>query len=69
MFIKHSDSRGIISLLVYVDHIIKTKDDEEEKLRLNRCLAKRVEIKELGNLKQFLVIKVAYSKSRMFISQ
>ena len=31
LFIKHSDSREVITLLVYVDNIIMTGNDELEK--------------------------------------
>ena len=31
LFIKHSDSRGVIALLVYVDNIIVTRNDEKER--------------------------------------
>ena len=31
LFIKHSDSRGVTALLVYVDNIIVTRNDEKER--------------------------------------
>jgi len=56
-------------LLVYVDDIIVTCDDEEEKKLLGQHLAKNFEIKTLRKLKYFLGIEVAHSKTGIFISQ
>ena len=44
-------------VLVYVDGIIVTGDDEEEQQLLGQHLAKEVEIKTLGKLKYFLEIE------------
>ena len=54
---------------MYVDDIIVTWNDEKEKNTLKQCLAKEFEIKDLGNLKYFLGIMVAWSKQDIFISQ
>ncbi|RDY07705.1 hypothetical protein CR513_08152, partial [Mucuna pruriens] len=51
------------------DDMIVTGDDKIEKLTLKEKLASQFEMKELGKLKYFLGIKVAYSKQRIFISQ
>jgi len=69
LFIKHSKSRGVTMLLVYVDDIIVTGDDEEEQKLLSQHLAKNFEIKTLGKLKYFLGIEVAHSKKGIFIPQ
>ena len=69
LFIKHSISRGVTSLIVYVDDIIVTGNDEKKNNTLKRCLAKEFEIKDLGKLKYFLGIEVARSKQGIFISQ
>jgi len=69
LFIKHSKSRGVTVLLVYVDDIIVTGDDEEEQQLLGQHLAKEFEIKTLGKLKYFLGIEVAHSRKGIFISQ
>ena len=69
LFIKHSDSRGVIALLVYVDNIIVTRNDEKERQTLRQCLTKEFEIKELGKLRCFLGIEVAHSKQGILISR
>lgn len=53
---------GVTALLVYLDDIIVTGNDEKEKAALRQYLAKHFEIKELGKLKYFLGIEVAHSK-------
>ena len=69
LFIKHSNSRGVTALLVYVDNIIMIGNDYKESQTLRQCLTKEFEIKELGRLKYFLGIEVAHSKQGIFISQ
>ena len=69
LFIKHSISRVVTTLIVYVDGIIVTRNDEKEKNTLKQCQAKEFEIKGLGKLKYFLGIEVARSKQGIFISQ
>ena len=69
LFIKHSAAGGVTVLLVYVNDIIVTGNDEREKHEVNQRLAKEFEIKELGKLKYFLSIEVAYSTQGIFISQ
>ena len=69
LFIKHSIARGVIVLLVYVDDIIVTRNDEREKHKVKQRLVTEFEIKELGKLKYFLGIEVAYSTQGIFISQ
>ena len=46
-----------------------TGNDEREKYEVKQRLAKEFEIKELGKLKYFLGIEVAYSTQWIFISQ
>ena len=69
LFIKHSTTGGVTALLVYVDDIIVTGNDEREKHDVKQRLAKEFEIKELGKMKYFLSIEVAYSTQGIFISQ
>lgn len=69
LFIKQLVTRGVTTLLVYVDDIILTGDDEVEQRVLSNCLAKEFEIKTLGRLKYFLGIEVAHSRKGIFIFQ
>ena len=69
LFIKHSIARKVAALLVYVDNIIVTENDEREKHELKKKLVEEFEIKELEKLKYFLGIEVAYSIQGIFISQ
>ncbi|RDX76692.1 putative mitochondrial protein, partial [Mucuna pruriens] len=69
LFIEHSPDGKLTLLLVYIDDMIVTGDDEIEKLTLKEKLATQFETKELGKLKYFLGIEVAYSKQGIFISQ
>ena len=68
LFFKHSSGK-VTTLLVYVDDIVVTGSDMEEQQSLKRKLAEEFEIKDLGVLKYFLRIKVAYSKTGIFLSQ
>ena len=68
-FVKHLSKGKITILLVYVDDIIVTLSDEEKKLRLKTQLTQEFKMKEVGKLKYFLKIEVAYSKQGIFISQ
>ena len=61
LFVRHFISRKIVVLLVYVNDIIMIGDDLEGIESLKKCLIKEFEIKELGKLKYFLGIKLAYS--------
>ena len=69
LFIIHSAVGGLTILIVYMDDMIVTGTDEEEKQALKQCLVKEFEIKDLGRLKYFLGIEVAHSKQGIFISQ
>jgi len=68
LFFKHS-SKKVTALLVYVNDIVVTRNDDEEQQILKGKLAKKFEIKDLGVLKYFLGIEVAYSKAGIFLSQ
>ena len=69
LFIHHSTIGGVTVLLVYVDDIVVSGNDEEGMTKLKECLIKEFEIKELGQLKYFLGIEVAHSQEGIFISQ
>jgi len=54
-------------LLVYVDGMIVAEDDEHEKQILKEKFVAHFEMKDLGKLKYFHGIEVAYSKKDIFI--
>ncbi|XP_049936825.1 retrovirus-related Pol polyprotein from transposon RE2 isoform X2 [Nymphaea colorata] len=68
LFIKQRD--GLVSLLlVYVDDMIVTGDDEEEKRKMKERLAAEFDLKDLGKLRYFLGIEIARSETGLVISQ
>ncbi|WKA11799.1 hypothetical protein VitviT2T_029262 [Vitis vinifera] len=69
LFIKRSPGGKITVLIVYVDDIIVTENDEEEISRLKTVLSKEFEIKDLGTLRYFLGMEVARSSKGIFVSQ
>ena len=58
-----SPKKKITTLVIYVDDIIVTKNDVEEMQNPKGKLVKEFKIKDLGNLRYFLVIEVTKSKS------
>ena len=56
-------------MIVYVDDIILTGDDETELAALKKRLAKKFQIKDLGVLKYFLGMEFARSKEGIFVNQ
>ncbi|CAL8085203.1 unnamed protein product [Prunus armeniaca] len=59
----------LIALIIYVDDIIVTGDDQMEMQNLQKYLASEFKMKSLGDLKYFLGIEVARSKHGIFLSQ
>ena len=53
---RHSVSRGVTTLLLYVDDMIVTSNDVGEMNNLKQCLLKEFDNKELRRLKYFLGI-------------
>ncbi|KAI3703311.1 hypothetical protein L1987_73276 [Smallanthus sonchifolius] len=68
LFLKQKDGR-VTCLIIYVDDMIITGDDEEEMKQLKRKLFSKFEMKDLGNLKYFLGIEVLRSNQGIFICQ
>ena len=68
MFIKYKKGK-ITTLIVYMDDMILTGDDLEERKALQQFLASKFEMKDLGQLKYFLEIEVSRSKTRTCLSQ
>ena len=58
----------ITVLIVYVDYIVITGNDENEATKLKAKLAKKFEIKDFGPLRYFLGIKVTSSNNDIIIS-
>ncbi|XP_071681833.1 uncharacterized protein [Lolium perenne] len=63
----HNDK--IDMLVVYVDDIVITGNDDEEIQRLKKTLARIFEVKDLGSLHYFLGIEVAYGAQGIYLSQ
>ncbi|CAL8996542.1 unnamed protein product [Prunus brigantina] len=59
----------LTALIIYVDDMIVTGDDQAEMQNLQKYLASEFEMKSLGDLKYFLGIEVARSKHGIFLSQ
>lgn len=68
LFYKHLGCKLAV-LIVYVDDIVMTGDNEEELQKLKQFLSKQFEIKDLGKLKYFLGMEIARSSKGIAISQ
>uniref|UniRef100_A0A2N9FX30 Reverse transcriptase Ty1/copia-type domain-containing protein n=1 Tax=Fagus sylvatica TaxID=28930 RepID=A0A2N9FX30_FAGSY len=68
LFLK-CDRGKLTALIVYVDDMVVTSNDEEGIRRLRDYLAKEFEMKDLGALRYFLGIEVARSRHGIFLSQ
>ena len=68
LFLKKGGGK-ITALIIYVDDMIVTGNDQDEMSSLQKYLASEFEMKQLGNLKYFLGIKVARSKHGIFLCQ
>ena len=67
LFVKHK--KGMITcVIVYVDDMIVTGNDSEERRALQNHLAREFEMKDLGPLKYFLGIEVSRLKEGVFLS-
>ena len=64
-----SSSKGCVILVVYVDDIIVTGSDVEGIQRLKQFLQKEFDTKDLGILRYFLGIEVAYADDSIALSQ
>jgi len=65
----NSSKGSFTALLVYVDDIILTRNDKEEIARIKQALNQTFKIKDLGNLRYFLGLEVARSKTRIMVNQ
>ncbi|CAN1141771.1 Retrovirus-related Pol polyprotein from transposon TNT 1-94 [Linum perenne] len=69
MFINHLPNNKLVVLIVYVDDIIVTGDDEAGIMLIKKQLATEFEIKDLGMLRYFLGLEFARSTEGLFVSQ
>ena len=68
LFLKKDDGQ-ITCLIIYVDDMVITGNNEREIKELKKKLFMEFEMKDLGNLKYFLGIEVFRSKKGIFINQ
>ena len=68
LFVKRGIS-GTTIVLVYVDDIVITGNDQTEIIKLKKLLHEKFAIKDLGALKYFLGLEIAYSKKGIFLNQ
>ena len=68
VFYRHSEGH-ITILVVYVDDMIITGNDDHEITRLKDNLMKEFEVKDLGQLRYFLGIEIARSPKGIVLSQ
>ncbi|RVW27298.1 Retrovirus-related Pol polyprotein from transposon RE1 [Vitis vinifera] len=68
LFLKKQHSK-ITTLIVYVDDMVVTGNDPEERKALQNYLSREFEMKDLGPLKYFLGIEVSRSSEGIFLSQ
>ncbi|CAL2255207.1 unnamed protein product [Prunus armeniaca] len=68
LFLKRHKGK-LTALIIYVDDMIVTGDDQAEMQNLQKYLASEFEMKSLGDLKYFLGIEVARSKHGIFLSE
>lgn len=68
LFLKYQQGK-VTALIIYVDDMIITGNDEKEIYRLQEHLANQFEMKNLGGLKYSLEIEVVRSNQGIFLSQ
>ena len=61
VFYHHTSSRQFVCLIVYVDDIVITGNDQDGIQRLKQHLFSHFQITDLGKLKYFLGIEIAQS--------
>ncbi|KAA0039525.1 Cysteine-rich RLK (receptor-like protein kinase) 8 [Cucumis melo var. makuwa] len=69
LFTKVSKTGKIAILIVYVDDIVLSRDDQTEISQLKQRMGNEFKIKDLRNLKYFLGMEVTRSKEGIFMSQ
>ena len=69
IFYHHTSLGQYIYLIVYVDDIVITSNDQDGIKRLKQHLFSHFQTKDLGKLKYFLGIEIAQSKSCVVMTQ
>ena len=69
VFYHHMSSRQCIYLIVYVDGIVITDNDQDGIRRLKEHLFSHFQTKDLGKLKYFMGIEITQSKSGVVMNQ
>ena len=69
VFYHHTRSRQYIYLIVYVDDIVITDNDQDGIQRLKQHLFSHFQTKDLGKLKYFLGTEIAQSKAGVVMNQ
>ena len=69
IFYRHTSHDKMVVLIVYVDDIILTGNDEGEMKNLKGKLVNNFQIKDLGMLKYFLGMEFARSKQGILVNQ
>ena len=69
VFCHHTSSGQCIYLIVYVDDIVITSNDQDGIQRLKQHLFSHFQTKDLGKLKYFLGIEITQSKSGVVMNQ
>jgi hypothetical protein len=68
LFLKRNGEKTV-ALIIYIDDMIVTGNDEDEISELQKYIASEFEMKDRGGLKYFLGIEVYKSKLGIFLSQ
>ena len=68
LFLKNQHGK-ITALIVYVDDMVVTGNDPDERKALQSYLSSEFEIKDLGHLKYFLRIEVSQSDKGILVSK
>nr|KYP50832.1 Retrovirus-related Pol polyprotein from transposon TNT 1-94 [Cajanus cajan] len=68
LFLKKQHGK-ITTIIIYIDDMMVTENDHEERKALQNYLSGKFEMKDFGPLKYFLGIEVSRSKTGLFLSQ
>jgi hypothetical protein len=61
--------RGIVVIVIYVDDLIITRNNDVDIFDLKKLLKQKFEMKDLGELRYFLGIEVIQSPKRIWLLQ